>query len=93
MHVSDWGENTCTSQLCANCHELYHLAYNCYDHNLQAICITNGKFNNKSAKVFFAMIDTDKARTGFIIQLVQYAKQTARTLSMQVCEQVERGEV
>lgn len=30
LEVADWGENTATVQLCANCHELYHLLYGAY---------------------------------------------------------------
>ena len=30
LNVATYGENAATIQLCANCHELYHLMYNHY---------------------------------------------------------------
>jgi hypothetical protein len=82
--VAEYGENDATIQLCANCHELYHLMYNYY---------INRTGGNLLGQVLYKLGVTN-SRTQRIYEIVMHANELERKVVMLACEEaIKQNEV
>ena len=80
LHVADYGENDETVQLCANCHEIYHLMYNSYVLRSKGLLLGH---------VLLKLGLGDK-RVRELYRLVEYAKELDKAATAQAIEIVEK---
>lgn len=81
LDVAYHGENDMTIQLCANCHELYHLIESAY--------IQKSKYAQRLLGKFLLRYGSGKGNVQFLMNKVNEADEIMRVMSIEACRIVE----
>ena len=95
LPVAEFGENKVTAQLCANCHELFHLAYSSQNHSIDETAFQSGKksFRASKAQLLFGhyvlKVGIGNEKTQKILDLVRHARDLEKQMNRMAWEQAK----